>query len=117
MADLTLAAIPVRVLRDTWIRRMSIYQGGRLRARANNLISTEGAEKRSYDCAIDLYDAFEEAALRAACPRGVAVAIEGDLPEVGFSGIVDIGDTQFLLMNIDGTDSLLRTAAVHIEEV
>jgi hypothetical protein len=118
MADaLTIAAIPVRVLAGTWVEKESIYQGARVRAKAGNLISTETTPKRVYECQVDFYEDAEEAALRAACPRGQGVAIAGELPATAFTGVVDIGQTATSLVIVNGLDTLLRTASLHIEEV
>jgi hypothetical protein len=118
MANLLLAgALEPRVVADTWVRRPSLYQGGRQRMRDNNLISTEdeATAKRVYDCQVDVYDAAEEAALRTACPRGVPITIDGDLPGASFTGTVDVADTSVLAMEVE-TGEFLRVLALHIEE-
>ncbi len=114
-ADLTVAGIDLRVLEGSWTERESLYQGGKQRMRAGTLISTEmdSTRKRIIDCLVDLYDDAEEAAFRAACPRGESVTVEGGLPFTSITAVVDIGAVQAIA---DGAE-VIRAVQVHIEEV
>lgn len=118
MASLTLGAFEARVLEGSFAQKPSLFAGARVRTASNRLRSSERDEKRVYECQIDLYDATEEAALRAACPRGTLVAIAGDLVDVGFDGIVDIQEITKTTAE-DDTEivDVLRAASLHIEEV
>lgn len=118
MAFLTIVSIDVRVVDDSAIDRTPLLQGGRQRMRANNLLSTEDptTAKRVLDCAIDLYDATEETALRAACPRGEGVAVSGDFPGTSLTMVVDIGDAALFQWE-DGGTLIYKTVPLHMEEV
>lgn len=118
MPFLTVAGIEVRVVDELAKEPVSLYQGGRARSRTNALISTEddSTRRRVLDCSIDLYDATEEATLRAACPRGVGVAIAGDYVGTGFTGTVAIGDAALFQWE-DGGTLIYKTVSLHIEEV
>ncbi len=118
MPDLTLGGVSVRVIRNSWVEKPSVHQGGRQRMRDNTIRSTEDAttRKRIADCHVDLPTFTDEATLRTACPKGVAVAVAGDLPSTGFNALVDIGDVTALYDLQGGVQVLLRAATVHIEE-
>lgn len=120
MAFLVLAGITVRVVQDSATETEGIYQGTRLRAKAGNMISTETARMREMNCDIDLMDAAEESALRAACPRGVGVSIDGEWPVSGggaFTGAVDIGNASPWMgaVNEEG-EPIYKTVQLHIEQ-
>lgn len=121
MDFLTINDIVLRVVEGSATQRPSIFQGGRERMRAGNLVSSEDpdSEKLVLECQIDLYDSAEELALRAECPRGVAATVAGAwLDALGsLQAVVDIGDAQ-AWQTIDEFGYLIyKTVSLHIEEV
>lgn len=116
MAFLTLGGVVCNVVVDSFAERASIYQGGRERMKAGNQVSTENTPMRVWDCEVDWNSPAEEAALRAACPRGVALnAIDPDGDTLLV--MVDFGDTQWP-QTFDGvTETFYKRVSVHIEEV
>ena len=111
--------IPCRVLANSWVERPALYQGERMRMAAGNVISTEApaTRKRVAECTLHFLTGGEESALRAAVSVGIGVQIDGELPGVGFIGLVDIGPTTALRsIGAGGVQVLRRVAPIHIEE-
>jgi hypothetical protein len=104
------------VVEGSWVEHQRISKGERLRMEDMSWLSTEELEKRSIDCQVDLYDALEEALLRAAVPLGASVPISGDGVGTGFNGTVDILDIPQWSGNVAGTDEVYKTVNLHIEE-
>lgn len=120
MPNLIIGAISPRVLKDTWQQEPSIYQGERMRLGAGNLFDGSFAEARVWSCQIYCTEGAEEAALRAAWPRGVGQAMEGDLPgELVPEVVVDIGTSAYRKRRLARGDpwGLHRVVTLHIEEV
>jgi hypothetical protein len=120
MADfLSVAGIVLRVNDGTAVERETIYQGERLRGALGNLISMEAEStgKRVLECQVDLYAFAEEAALRAACPRGVAVAIGSTWAGAGFQGVVDLKDITAEVGALEVGEDFFKVVSIHIEEV
>jgi hypothetical protein len=119
MADfLSVAGIVLRVNDGTAVERETIYQGERLRGALGNLISMEAEStgKRVLDCQVDLYEAIEEADLRAACPRGMAVTIGATWAGAGFQGVVDLQDITAEVGVLAVGEDFFKVVAIHIEE-
>lgn len=116
MAALTIAGIDLAVVEGTWVRKPSLYQGGRARMRDNSLRSTETAEVRVWECQVDFEDATEEETFRTAVTRGVPTTVAGDLPDASFDGTVDLSDAQVNQGVLDGVEVFWRTVTLHIEE-
>lgn len=118
MDFLIVAGIVLRVVDGSAVERETIYQGERLRGALGNLISMEAESTgmRVLDCEVDLYEETEEAELRTACPRGVAVTIGGWWAGTGFEGVVDLKDiTATVGAIVDGVE-VYKTVALHIEQ-
>jgi hypothetical protein len=119
MADfLSVAGIILRVVDGSAVERETIYQGERLRGALGNLISMEAESTgmRVLDCQVDLYEFAEEAALRAACPRGVAVTIAASWAGVSFQGVVDLKDITAEVGVLAVGEDFFKVVALHIEQ-
>lgn len=114
---LTITGIPVRVLLDSWVEPPMVYQGARMRMAEGNVYDGSYAGVRICECTAYFLTAADESQLRSACPRGVAVAVAGELPDPGFDGLVDIGQVAKRRLTIPGLGELLvRVVSLHIEE-
>ncbi len=114
---LLLDGVPVRVRRGTWIEGERITQGGRLRMRAGNLISTEdpATEKRQADCEVYFLSYAEEAAFRSAYPKGTEVTVSGELPGDYFAALVDVGPSEERFVYQPGVAAIHRVVRLHLE--
>jgi len=117
MASLTVGGVDFAVVEGTWNQLPSLYQGGRARMRANNLLSTETSEIRIWECEVDFIDSVEEDAARDVLIRGVPLTMSGDLPGITVDVIADLGQSTTHFGNLDGVDVFWRTAKLHLEEV
>jgi hypothetical protein len=115
---LTVAGIVLRVVEDTAVEHEGIFQGERVRGALGNLINMEAPSTRMrvLDCQADLYAASEETDLRAACPRGTAVAIGGWWAGAGFQGVVDLTDITAEVGALAVGEDFFKVVAVHIEQ-
>lgn len=120
MAFLTLNGIEVMVRDGTFVEPPALLQGTRTRMRSNNVISTEDpfSEKRQFECQVDFYSAEDEAAVRAACPRGTPVPVGGDALGETIDALVDLGEDESWQGDVgDGSgEQIFATISVHIEE-
>lgn len=118
MAFLTVSAITLRVVEDSAKELPSLYQGARTRMFDNTAISTERSPMRVLECEIDFYSLAEEVALRAACPRGQAVAVSGDFVGLGldFFALVDIGQAAAFEGSASLGDEIWKTVTLHLEQ-
>jgi hypothetical protein len=116
MAFVVIGGIELRVVEGSAKRRSDLYQGGRERMRAGNVISTEDTPMRVFDFDVDLFSDAEETALRLVTPRGQSVSVSGDWMG-SFSALVDIGDAT-PWTTYDGTGQVVyKTVSLHVEEV
>lgn len=113
---LTIAGIPVAVIADSWVEQPSVYQGARVRLSDNNIFDSSRDRMRVAECQAYFFAVADEDTLRAACPRGTPVAIAGELPGTGFSGVVDFGTATSLRVFDADVQVLHRLVTLHIEQ-
>jgi hypothetical protein len=106
-----------RVVEGTAKEEEGLWQGVRLRMRANNWISTENSPMRVLTCDIDLYGQAEEDFLRGMCHRGFPVIVSGDwIGPAAMEALVDIGNAQaWMGVNEEG-EPVYKTVSLRIEQ-
>lgn len=116
MPFITLGGVECAVPEGSFRELPSIYQGGRERMRAGNIVSTEELPMRVWEFQIDFYSQADEDTVRAACLRGVPV--EWDFGSDILAAVVDFGNEVWTTAQDDAGNVLfIKTVDVHAEQV
>lgn len=111
-----LGAYPCRIILNSWVRRPSIYQGGRERMRAGNVISTEHTPMRVWDMVWVWLTEEERTEHLTQAPKGTAIFWTFGNNESGYF-LIDFGDQELVEYKLpDGSAGIYIRVKVHMEE-